>query len=141
MASDAKFKTYDKFKEYIRDEVAKGKNRKITVEPFNDMAEGTDTHLKIRLFNVTSGSGSLYKKVEEFDDGVKLRSEKSVQNGSDKYYAYVPWTTKKKKKKKYSSDDDDKPSIVMPLVYCMALCATLTIASLTTTWEQWTTLI
>ena len=141
MTSDIKYNEYDNFKEFVREKLSK-KNRKIAIESFDDMAEATDTHLKIRVLNVTKGTGSLFDQVEQYKDGASLVVSDDLNSGKSKYTAYIPWGTKKKKKKHKHShdDDDDEPSTVLPMVYCMALCATLTVAAFTTTTEQWTTL-
>ena len=142
MTSNIQYEEYDNFKEFVRSNLSR-KNRKIAIESFNDMAEATDTHLKIRVLNVTKGTGSLFDQVEKYKDGASLVVSEDLNTGKSKYTAYIPWGTKKKKKKhkhSHDDDDDDEPSTIMPMVYCMALCATLTMAAFTTTAEQWTTL-
>jgi len=137
MSYDIKYKVYDDFKEFAQNEL-RGMNRKLSVCGFDDMSEATDTHLRLRLLNITRADESLFRKIREYARDAKLTTDEDISTGNIGYVAYIPWNVSRKKTRQTSKPG--APSTVKLMMWTMVLMGTITVAAFTTTWDQWVVL-
>ena len=131
-------KVYDEFRTYVHQNMRK-KNRNATVVGFDELQNSGPTHLKIGLLNIEVADKHMFDIVAKFAPGTSLKIDEDISTGAPSYHAYVPWN--KTKKVSFNDDEDDEvvttTSVVTPLLWSMAMFATITAASLTTSLTQW----
>lgn len=136
-------RVYDKFRSYVHSRM-RGRNSKLTVTNFSNVPRAGPTHIKIELENCFHADGTLFELVKQFHpDASLVVTEKILEKGS-RYIANIPWRIKKQPSR--TSDDDDmykptEPNVIVPMLWSMALMATVVAASFTTTYPQWAALM
>lgn len=133
---------YDDFNEYVERILRDDDNPHITLKEFEQMPKSGLTHMELVLENVKTGTGRLFKKVEEFKDGSILKTRESVKDGTPVFVAYIPF--KEKESKNHSSSSSSSvsrsskpPSQTTLMLYVVALFSTIIVGLVKTTAADW----
>jgi hypothetical protein len=132
---------YDEFNEYVERTLRDSDNPHITLKEFEQMPKSGLTHMELVLENVKTGTGRLFKKVEEFKDGSILKTRESVKDGAPVFVAYIPFKEKESKTHSSSSGSVSRsskpPSQTTLLLYFVALFSTIIVGLVKTTAADW----
>lgn len=131
---------YDEFNEYVERTLRDSDNPHITLKEFEQMPKSGLTHMELVLENVKTGTGRLFKKVEDFKDGAILKTKESVKDGTPVFVAYIPFKEKQKESKssfESGSRSSKPPSQTTLMLYVVALFSTIIVGLVKTTAADW----
>jgi len=137
---------YDKFQDYIQQKVRSDhENPNLCLKAFELVQSHSATHLTTILENVDNATSTLFRKVEAFRPGTKMKSDESLKDGAPVFTVFIPLghkssSSSKKSITSYFSSSaslDEPPSQNMLLVYVILLFVLVIIGFLKTTALEW----
>ena len=136
-------RVYDKFRSYVHNNM-RGKNGSLTVVNYSQIPAPGPTHMKIELENCFQADGELFELVKRFHPNASLVVKENVLKQGSRYIANIPWQTKTERKQQQHPNhstnlDLEEPNVIIPMLWSMALMATVVAASFTTDYSQWAT--
>ena len=146
MDRDKQLEAYDRFRAYVHREM-RDKNNRLTVVDYSKIPRPGPTHLRIELENCFSADSSLFELVKQYHPEASLVVKENLLSKGSRYIANVPWCDEPKQRRSRRHSDADapprigEPNLNVPMLWGMALMATVVAATLTTEFAQWQALM
>ena len=109
-----KKQAYEDFQEYVQTKMRSRKNPRLDVCSFRDMGKSSMTHLELYLTDVDNGTADLYTAVSAFKPGSELVSKPSLQDGTPRYVAFIPFVSEEKERHHHHSSSHRSKSRYPP---------------------------
>jgi hypothetical protein len=144
---DQKQQIYEKFSKYVRNELRDTDNPNICVQEFDLMPRSGAYHMQCVLQNVNIGKAGLFKSVESFAEGAKLKIIEDVENkngGGNIYTAFIPFKTLsrgggggRRGEGGWAGGAGGQPNTMHLIGYMSGLMGLFVFAVVKTSWADW----